>query len=99
MSKYEPDRLYAVEDLKELLDRLMPGMVIKARILEDLDQKKYIMRIRGYNMVIESETRLSPGDEVDLKVLTLTPRPRFSLNRSPRQVVDSSKGIADIIVH
>lgn len=98
MSKFDSDKLYIVEDLQVLLDRLTLGMTLKGRILEALGENKYLLRIRGYNLIIESEQRFNDNDEADLKVMALIPKLKLSLKRHLHHIVDADKGIADIII-
>mgnify|MGYP001286039011 FL=1 len=55
-------------NLQDLLKRLNPGSTVKGRILEKIDDTKYILRIYGYNIVTESKKNLSKGDELEFEI-------------------------------
>jgi len=99
MLKYNEQRVFAVEDLDDLLDKLEPGMVLQGRILEKLMERTYILRIRGYNVVMESDHPFREKDEVRLHVEAVSPRLLLSLKPLRRNILDPDKGIADILVH
>ena len=55
-------------NLQDLLKRLNPGSTVKGRILDKIDDTKYILRIYGYNIVTESKKNLSKGDELEFEI-------------------------------
>ena len=55
-------------NLQDLLKRLNPGSTVKGRILEKIDDSKYILRIYGYNIVTESKKKLSKGAELEFEI-------------------------------
>tara|TARA_Y100001934_G_C12061039_1_gene635377 strand:- start:519 stop:794 length:276 start_codon:yes stop_codon:yes gene_type:complete len=55
-------------NLQDLLKRLNPGSTVKGRILEKIDDTKYILRIYGYNIVTESKKKLSKGNELEFEI-------------------------------
>ena len=56
------------KNLQDLLKRLNPGTSVKGRILDKLDDTKYVLRIYGYNIVTESKKKLNIGDELDFEI-------------------------------
>lgn len=56
------------KNLQDLLKRLNPGASVKGRILDKLDDTKYVLRIYGYNIVTESKKKLNIGDELDFEI-------------------------------
>ncbi len=70
-------------DLNELLEKLKPGMCLNGRVIEELGKFLFILRIRGYNMVMESEYDFNRFDEIQLVVRQI--EPDFQLELLPRQ--------------
>ena len=93
------EKLYVIEDLQNLLDTLSSGMILKGRIIEDFGNNKYILRIRGYNIVMESERTFQINDEAELEVVDLSPKLKLSLKHNQIRYFDREKGIADITVY
>jgi len=56
------------KDLNDLFKRLKIGDVVKGRVLDKLEDYKYVVRIFGYNIITGSTSKLKLGAEVDLKV-------------------------------
>ncbi|MAJ44994.1 MAG: hypothetical protein CMF96_09675 [Candidatus Marinimicrobia bacterium] len=56
------------KNLQELLKRLNPGSIVKGRILDKIDDSKYILRIYGYNIVTESKKSLKKGEELKFEI-------------------------------
>tara|TARA_B100001939_G_C16825038_1_gene566077 strand:+ start:341 stop:616 length:276 start_codon:yes stop_codon:yes gene_type:complete len=56
------------KNLQDLLKRLNPGSIVKGRILDKIDDSKYILRIYGYNIVTESKKSLKKGDELQFEI-------------------------------
>ena len=56
------------KNLQDLLKRLNPGSIVKGRILDKIDDSKYILRIYGYNIVTESKKKLKIGDDLDFEI-------------------------------
>ena len=56
------------KNLQDLLKRLNPGSTVKGRILDKLEDSKYILRIYGYNIVTESRKNLNKGDELEFQI-------------------------------
>ncbi len=99
MSKSDSGHVFYVEDADSLLGSLEKGMALKGRVIEDLGAGRYILRIRGYNLVMESDRRFSIGQETDLTVKAVSPRLMLSPASARRSsIVDPERGKADIIV-
>ena len=60
--KFQIDTL---KNLQNLLRQLKTGTYISGKILEKIDETKYILRIHGYNIITESEKTLKKGDELN----------------------------------
>ena len=56
------------KNLQKLLSRLKPGQFIQGRILDKLDNDKYIIRIYGYNIISKSNKHLNIGDELNFEI-------------------------------
>ena len=56
------------KNLQDLLKRLNPGQSVKGRILNQIDDTKYVLRIYGYNIVTESKKKLKIGDDLDFEI-------------------------------
>lgn len=56
------------KNLQDLLKRMSPGETVKGRILDKIDDTKYILRIYGYNIVTESKKNLKKGDELEFEI-------------------------------
>ena len=56
------------KNLQDLLKRLNRGTSVKGRILDQIDDTKYVLRIYGYNIVTESKKKLKIGDELDFEI-------------------------------
>lgn len=65
-------KLYASPRLlKDLVNKLTVGEIIRARVLETLENNRYIIRLRGFNVVAESFSTLTKGGWVSLRVKEL----------------------------
>ena len=65
MSEYNVD---TTKNLQDLLKRLNPGSSVKGRILDRLDNEKYILRIYGYNIITASKKILKIGEELNFEI-------------------------------
>jgi len=65
MTDYQID---TSKNLQDLLKRLTPMSKVKGRILDKLDEEKYILRIYGYNIITESKKNLNIGDELNFEI-------------------------------
>jgi hypothetical protein len=101
-SYYEhPKHKYPVRnDLQELIQRLEEGMVVKGRILENLKNNKYLVRIWGYNIYTESETKLNEKDEVKFEIIQVSPHLILNPYQEKPKIEDHSTDTrTDIIVN
>jgi len=71
--------LYAMPGLESLIDRLLPGMDIKARIIEVVGNNMFILRVWGYNILTESNYPFEKFNEVILHVHSIAPKLVFNL--------------------
>jgi len=62
------------KSLDQLIKRLTPGRIVRARIVLCLSDNRYLLRIFGYNMVTKSEYDFNRFDEADVEVLETEPR-------------------------
>ena len=60
--------------LEQLMSRLKPGMILRARIILRLEKHKYLLRIYGCNLVMESHLEFNRFDEIDILVSETSPR-------------------------
>ncbi len=60
-------------DLDNLLRRLRKGMNLSGRIIECLENNRYLLRIQGYNILTYSEQLFQKFDEIQLTVIELEP--------------------------
>lgn len=67
------------ETLGDLLHHLEPGMILPGRIVRRISATRYILRLRGYNMVAFAPLDLQERDDVTVKVKRLTPYPVFKI--------------------
>lgn len=92
---------FIIEDgLEQLFGRLEKGMIVKARIVYCLGQNQYLLRIYGYNMVMQSNYPFNRFDEVNIMIKQITPRLIVQMVDPNRFVRMNSrdKGIMDLIV-
>lgn len=81
----QADQTYLIveDDLNELLMRLNQGMRLNGRIVDELGEHLFILRVWGYNMVMESAYDFNRFDEVQLLVKQVSPD--FQLELMPQQ--------------
>lgn len=67
-------------------------MILRCRIVLKISSRKYLLRIYGYNMVMESNLDFNRFDEVDIRVEQVYPKLKLrpvvdkrSNNRGPFQ--------------
>ncbi|RMH60358.1 MAG: hypothetical protein D6677_13875 [Calditrichaeota bacterium] len=75
---------YIDNDLSALQDKVARGDILKARIVLDLENGKYVLRFLGYNFIMESKIKFNRFDEVELEVEAVTPRLKLRI-RPPQQ--------------
>ena len=63
-----------VGNLEELLRRFEPGKEVQGRIVLELGGNHYLLRIMGYNMLMESRLNFRRFEEVVLRIKQLQPR-------------------------
>lgn len=87
--------------LHELRSRLEKGETINCRIVEILNNNKYLLRIHGYNLVTESKKKFKQGEEIKAKIKKLKPQIILSLNKKidKYKELSSSDNNIDIIVN
>jgi len=68
--------------LEPLLKRLKKGMRLNGRIIEKLADKLFILRIWGYNIVMDSQYDFRKFEEICLMVKQI--EPEFKLELLPR---------------
>ncbi len=72
--------LFRIEgDLKPLLQRLKKGMVLRSRIVYALGNNQYLLRLFGYNLLMESELEFKRFDEIEIEVKKLYPKLHLSV--------------------
>ncbi len=75
MSAY-PDNLMFVQDesLNRMLRKLRKGMQLKTRIILVLGHNRYLLRIYGYNLIMESKLKFNRFDEIQIEVQQVRPK-------------------------
>ena len=73
---YQQEQLvYIIDgDLSHLRRKLKPGSTVSSRVVIKLNETKYILRIFGYNLVMESKMNFDRFDEVSLVVKQVSPK-------------------------
>ncbi len=61
-------------DLEPLLRRLKKGMRIRTRVVWVFGGNRYLLRIHGYNLLMESRMSFNRFEEVDLVISEVRPR-------------------------
>ena len=60
---------YQTEDgLENLFRRLKKGQILKGRIIDCIEPNGYLLRIRGFNILTQSNGSFKKFDEISLKV-------------------------------
>lgn len=96
--------VYIVEsDLSKLKRKLIKGAKFSSRIVLKLNNNKYVLRIFGYNLVMQSKINFERFDEVELKVEQLSPKLKLSIISQVKKLKDKtdllrSKSNKDIII-
>lgn len=103
-SDYEnsPDSSFiSRNDLDNLLRRLRKGMRLQGRIIECLENNRYLLRIQGYNILTCSEQLFQKFDEIQLTVIEIKPHLvlDFMKENSPStKIVNKEAAETDIFV-
>lgn len=84
------------KDLNELMRRLQKGQVVRARIVYCLGQNRYLLRIYGYNMIMESPLPFERFDEASVIVERLYPR--FSLRLLEKKEKRNNDGKTNLLI-
>ncbi len=87
---------YIDTDISALKDKVKPGDTIKARIVLDLGENKYVLRFYGYNYIMESHIDFKRFDEVALEVEATEPRFKLRIRKPEKR--KSHDGHMDIRV-
>jgi len=76
-----PENLVFVQDdgLSRMFRRLKKGMRIKSRIVLVLSPNRYVLRIQGYNLVMESHLSFNRLDEIWVEVQQVRPKLKVRL--------------------
>ncbi len=101
MSVYA-DNLMFVQDesLNRMLRKLRKGMRLKTRIILVLGNNRYLLRIYGYNLIMESKLKFNRFDEIHIEIQQVRPKLklRFIDKKSSMHRISASKTIMDIKV-
>ncbi|HED11104.1 MAG TPA: hypothetical protein ENJ10_10485 [Caldithrix abyssi] len=76
---------YIDTDISALKDKVKPGDTIKARIVLDLGENKYVLRFYGYNYIMESHIKFNRFDEVTLDVEATDPRLKLKIRKPEKK--------------
>ena len=92
------ENLVIIEDtgVGRLFGRLQKGMRIKSRIVFVLDKQRYLLRIHGYNLIMESKLNFNRLEEIWIEVQAVRPKLKLRLLKSENE--KTSLGGTDIIV-
>ena len=74
------DGLYVKGNLDGLKKRLKKGMTLEGRIIENLGDNLYLLRIWGYNIVTQSDNAFRRFDEILIMVEETNPHLVLNLN-------------------
>jgi len=92
--------LLVIEDpgLSQLFHKLRIGTRLKARIVLGLGNGRYLMRIRGYNLVMTSKISFSRFEELIVEVRRLRPRLNVSVLQRSAPVEKYPGRKTDIVI-
>ena len=88
--------------LENLLRCLKKGMRLQGRIIDCLEDNRYLLRIRGYNILTYSEQLLNIFDDVHLKVVEVEPHLVLDLIKErcfPAEIVNEEDAETNILVY
>jgi hypothetical protein len=68
---------------------LRVGEVVAAIVRRKLAPNRVLISLKGHTLVAEPEHDVSPGDEIQVQVLSIFPRIRLRLLTSPQAVLVS----------
>jgi len=84
-------RFYVEGGLERLINRLKRGMILKSRIVYCMGANRYLLRIYGYNMVMESPLKFNRFDEIHIRVVRVHPRLELRFLSSRKKKDGSSR--------
>lgn len=96
--------VYIVEnDLSNLKRKLVKGAKFPSRIVLKLNDNKYVLRIFGYNLVMQSKIKFKRFDEVELMVEQSAPKLKMSITGKIKKLEDqqkliNNKSMTDMII-
>ncbi len=64
------------------------GEVLSATVRRKLSSNRVLISLKGHTLVAEPEHDVSPGDEISVQVLTISPRIRLRVLSSPLMASD-----------
>ncbi len=72
--------------LGNLLRCLKKGQHLKGRIVDRIESNGYLLRIRGYNILAQSEASFNKFDEIDVYVQEIYPHLKLNLLQNTTKV-------------
>ncbi len=75
----EPATFIVECNIRQLQERLEKGQMLDGRIVLVLSEHKYLLRILGVNLVMESKLRFKRFDEVKVRVQNVHPKLQLAL--------------------
>ena len=92
--------IYVVEsDLAGLIRKLKKGTKVPSRIILKLNKNKYVLRIYGHNLIMQSKIKFERFDEAELLVEQTSPKLKMSIIGkiiNPKQQKNSTQ--SDLII-
>ena len=84
--------------LENLFRRLKPGQILKGKIIDCLELNGYLLRIRGYNILTQSNGRFQKFEDIFVKVKEVDSH--LVLDLIPKKVSkgETNRSIPDIVV-
>jgi len=84
--------------LENLFRRLKPGQTLKGKIIDCIEPNGYLLRIRGYNILTQSNGRFQKFEDIFVKVKEVDSHLVLDLipEKVYKRVINSS--ISDIVV-
>lgn len=82
------------KNLDQLLRRLWEGMVLQGRIVLCLGSNRYLLRIWGYNLVMESARAFMRHEEFNIQIIKLTPRLELKIFKDQNHSLMAHPGLA-----
>jgi len=84
--------VYIVDsDLSNLKRKLVKGAKFSSRIVLKIIENKYVLRIFGYNLVMQSKINFERFDEAELMVEQTSPKLKLSILGKIKKPQDQSK--------